>query len=97
LGRNRPAKSSQRIWCKLAGERAIQEVGGKYLILCTSWVYGPHGNNLLLTMLRLGRERELLNIVDDQIGAPTSSIELANVTRTIVDGVMAGAYSEVAA
>jgi dTDP-4-dehydrorhamnose reductase len=48
-------------------------------------------------MLRLGRERELLNIVDDQIGAPTSSIELANVTRTIVDGVMAGAYSEVAA
>lgn len=72
---------------KLAGEQAIQEVGGKYLIFRTSWVYGPHGNNFLLTMLRLGREREQLNIVDDQIGAPTSSIEIANATRKIVDGV----------
>jgi dTDP-4-dehydrorhamnose reductase len=43
-------------------------------------------------MLRLARERESLNIVDDQIGAPTSSIELADATRTIVDGVLAGRY-----
>jgi dTDP-4-dehydrorhamnose reductase len=77
---------------KLAGEDAIRQVGGKYLIFCTSWVYGPHGNNFLLTMLRLGRERERLNIVDDQIGAPTTSIELANATRTIVDGCLGGNF-----
>jgi len=75
---------------KLAGEQAIVRVGGRFLIFRTSWVYGPHGKNFLLTMLRLGREREQLTVVDDQIGAPTTSIELADVTRTIVDGVDAG-------
>jgi dTDP-4-dehydrorhamnose reductase len=75
---------------KLAGEKAIQEVGGKYLIFRTSWVYGPHGSNFLLTMLRLGGERELLSVVDDQIGAPTTSIVLADATRKIVEGVTAG-------
>jgi dTDP-4-dehydrorhamnose reductase len=74
---------------KLAGEKAIQQVGGKFLIFRTSWVYGPHGQNFLLTMLRLGRERENLQIVDDQFGAPTSSIELADATRAIVSGVLA--------
>ena len=68
---------------KLAGERAIAEVGGRYLIFRTSWVYGPRGKNFLCTMLRLGRERESLKIVDDQVGAPTTSIELARATRRI--------------
>ena len=77
---------------KLAGEQAIARVGGKYLIFRTSWVYGPHGKNFLLTMLRLGSERDQLNIVDDQVGAPTTSIELARATRTIVDGVVAGQF-----
>ena len=77
---------------KLAGEEAIQRVGGKYLIFRTSWVYGPHGNNFLLTMLRLGRDRASLNIVDDQIGAPTTSISLANATRTIVGGALSDTY-----
>jgi dTDP-4-dehydrorhamnose reductase len=77
---------------KLAGEEAMQKVGGKYLIFRTSWVFGPHGQNYLFTMLRLGRERESLNIVDDQIGAPTSSIELANATRSIVVGVLGGQF-----
>lgn len=77
---------------KLAGEEAIQKVGGKYLIFRTSWVFGPHGQNYLLTMLRLGRERDSLNIVDDQIGAPTTSIELADATRSIVDGVLGGQF-----
>lgn len=72
---------------KLAGEQAIQQVGGPYLIFRTSWVYGPHGNNFLLTMLRLGRERDSLSVVDDQIGAPTTSIVLADATRAIVEGI----------
>lgn len=70
---------------KLAGEQAVQQVGGKYLIMRTSWVYGPHGNNFLFTMLRLGKERDNLSIVDDQVGAPTTSIELADATRSMVD------------
>jgi dTDP-4-dehydrorhamnose reductase len=75
---------------KLAGERAVQNVGGRYLIFRTSWVYGPHGSNFLFTMLRLGRERDRISVVDDQLGSPTTSIELADATRTIVSGVMAG-------
>jgi dTDP-4-dehydrorhamnose reductase len=74
---------------KLAGERAVEALGGKFLIFRTSWVYGHHGNNFLLTMLRLGRERERLSIVDDQIGGPTTSIELADATRKIVEGILA--------
>jgi dTDP-4-dehydrorhamnose reductase len=77
---------------KLAGEQAIAAAGGRYLIFRTSWVYGPHGKNFLLTMLRLGHERDRLNVVDDQIGAPTTSIELADATRTIVDGVIASRF-----
>lgn len=72
---------------KLAGEKAVQQVGGPSLIFRTSWVYGPHGKNFLLTMLRLASERESLSVVDDQIGAPTSSIALADATRTIVEGI----------
>jgi dTDP-4-dehydrorhamnose reductase len=77
---------------KLAGEQAIQSAGGRYLIFRTSWVYGPHGNNFLLTMLRLARESDRLSIVDDQFGSPTTSIELAQATRTIVEGVLAGQF-----
>ncbi len=73
---------------KLGGERAIQQVGGRYLIFRTSWVYGPHGKNFLLTMLRLAGERDRLSIVDDQIGSPTTSIELARATHTVVAGVL---------
>lgn len=73
---------------KLAGEQAIQQVGGRFLIFRTSWVYGPHGKNFLFTMLRLGRERERLSIIDDQIGAPTTSSELAEATRDIVMSVL---------
>jgi dTDP-4-dehydrorhamnose reductase len=77
---------------KLAGEQAIQQVGGNYLIFRTSWVYGPHGKNFLFTMLRLARERSTLSIVDDQFGAPTTSIELARATRDVLAGLLAGRF-----
>jgi dTDP-4-dehydrorhamnose reductase len=80
---------------KLAGEQAIQNSRARHLIFRTSWVYGPHGNNFLLTMLRLARERDRLSIVDDQIGAPTTSIALARATREIVTGVWAGRFGPV--
>ncbi len=75
---------------KLAGEQAIADAGGRYLIFRTSWVYGPKGKNFLLTMLRLGRERDRLRVVDDQFGAPTSSMEIADATRGTVEKALSG-------
>ena len=79
---------------KLAGEQAVENIGGKYLIFRTSWVYGPHGNNFLLTMLRVARDRDRLSIVDDQVGAPTTSIALARATHAIVTGILAGRFAD---
>jgi dTDP-4-dehydrorhamnose reductase len=69
---------------KLAGERAIQAVGGAYLIFRASWVYGARGKNFLLTILRLAKKREELRIVDDQRGAPTWSRLIGEATASIV-------------
>lgn len=65
---------------KLEGERAIVASGCQHLILRTSWVYGARGSNFAKTMLRLAAEREQLNVIDDQIGAPTGADLLADVT-----------------
>ncbi len=65
---------------KLAGEQAIVRAGGRYLILRTSWVYDAHGKNFFNTMLRLFGERESLNVVSDQVGAPTYAPHLAKAT-----------------
>ncbi len=74
---------------KLAGDQAIAAVGGDYLILRTSWVYGARGGNFLLTMLRLAKERPELRIVDDQTGSPTTSECIAQATAQILAQVMA--------
>jgi dTDP-4-dehydrorhamnose reductase len=68
---------------KLAGEQAIQAVGGYYFILRTAWVYGLRGKNFLLTIQRLAQEREELTIVNDQIGAPTWSRLIAEATTCL--------------
>ena len=69
---------------KLAGEQGITDVGGTHLILRTSWVYGLHGKNFLLTMLKLAETRDELAIVDDQIGAPTWAVTIADATAAII-------------
>ena len=69
---------------KLAGEMAIQSVELPHLILRTSWVYGPHGKNFLKTMLRLAAERDQLNVVADQWGAPTSSNAIATAVNQLL-------------
>jgi dTDP-4-dehydrorhamnose reductase len=76
---------------KLAGDEAIQALGGDYLILRTSWVYGPRGRNFLHTMLRLAKERPELRIVDDQRGAPTTSECIAQATANILAQVISPA------
>lgn len=66
---------------KLEGDLAIAKaLPNDHLIFRVSWVYGARGGNFLLTMLRLAREREVLSIIDDQIGAPTSSRMIAEAT-----------------
>ena len=69
---------------KLAGEQAIANVGGTHLILRTSWVYGLHGKNFLRTMLTLAETRDQLAIVNDQIGAPTWALTIAEATASII-------------
>ncbi len=69
---------------KLLGEEVVRITARKHLILRTSWVFGAHGNNFLKTILRLAHEREQLNIVADQIGAPTSAALIADVTAQII-------------
>ncbi len=69
---------------KLGGERAIAATGCRHLIIRTSWVYGLHGANFMKTMLRLGKERDELRVVGDQIGAPTWTRHLADATALII-------------
>lgn len=65
---------------KRAGEEAIVKAGGRFFIFRTSWVYDATGKNFFNTMLRLGREREELAVVEDQRGAPTYAPHLARAT-----------------
>ncbi|WP_428415513.1 dTDP-4-dehydrorhamnose reductase [Methylibium sp.] len=82
---------------KLEGEQAIRASGCRHLILRTSWVHAARGSNFAKTVLRLAAEREHLEIVDDQIGAPTGADLLADVTAHVLRSVrqqpsLAGTY-----
>lgn len=70
---------------KLDGEKALVGAGIPYLILRTSWVYGAEGKNFLLTILRLAMERREVHVVNDQIGAPTWSRDIAKATASIAE------------
>jgi len=69
---------------KLAGEEAIRNVDGNYLIFRTSWVYGERGHNFYLTIRKLAKEKEEISVVDDQIGAPTWCRSIAENTVFIL-------------
>jgi dTDP-4-dehydrorhamnose reductase len=73
---------------KLEGEQAIMASGCRHLIFRTSWVYAARGANFAKTMLRLAQEREHLNVIDDQIGAPTGADLLADVTAHALRSAM---------
>ena len=70
---------------KLDGDQAIINSGCQYLIFRTSWVYSARGHNFMKTMIKLAQDKEVLKIVNDQIGAPTSARLIAEVTRLAVE------------
>lgn len=70
---------------KLEGEAAIAEILPEHYIIRTSWLYSEFGNNFVKTMLRLGREREQLGVIVDQVGSPTYAIDLADTILDIVE------------
>jgi dTDP-4-dehydrorhamnose reductase len=70
---------------KLEGEQVIPTHTERYFILRTSWLYSEYANNFVKTMLKLGREREELRIIWDQVGTPTYAIDLAGCILTIIE------------
>lgn len=69
-------------WSKLEGEKAVSDVLSKYFIVRIAWVFGKNGNNFIKTMLNVGKKYETLRVVNDQIGTPTYTFDLA---RLLVD------------
>ena len=74
---------------KLAAELIVRNTAQQHAILRTSWVYSPYGNNFVKTMIRLGHERKLLRVVSDQLGCPTSAMDLADAAINISHAMLA--------
>lgn len=78
---------------KQAGEIAVLNANPKSVILRTAWVFGEHGHNFVKTMLRLGKERETLGVVADQIGAPTYAGDIAAALIEIANQILTGKHN----
>lgn len=76
---------------KLEGEHFVQQSGAKYYILRTAWLYGD-GNNFVRTMLKLSETHNTINVVEDQIGSPTSTVDLANAISELLGTGEYGLY-----
>jgi len=78
---------------KLEGEQAVSELCPNAMIIRTAWLYSEFGNNFVKTMIRLGREREQLGVIFDQVGTPTYAHDLATAIMTAIDkGIKPGVY-----
>jgi dTDP-4-dehydrorhamnose reductase len=77
---------------KLAGELLVREEHPEAYVVRTAWVFAPRGHNFVRTMLRLGRERDVLRVVDDQRGCPTYTGHLAAATRALLEACPPGTY-----
>ncbi|MCI9868822.1 dTDP-4-dehydrorhamnose reductase [Rhizobium skierniewicense] len=74
---------------KLGGEKAVAAATDNYAILRTAWVYSPFGKNFLKTMLRVAEGRDVVNVVDDQFGNPTSALDIADAVLAVSRGLIA--------
>lgn len=89
----KPCPNSVYGFTKLAGEQAVMQFCSRAMVIRTAWLYSVYGNNFVKTMIRLGREREALGVVFDQIGTPTYANDLAHaVFAAINQGVVPGVY-----
>ena len=77
---------------KLAGEQFVRDLHSKFFIVRTSWVFGKHGNNFVKTMLKLAQERDELKVVDDQVGSPTYTVDLARCILDLIQTEKYGIY-----
>ena len=78
---------------KLAAELGVSKMCGKAVIIRTAWLYSSFGKNFVKTMIRLGREKEQLGVVADQVGTPTYARDLARAVMTIINkGIQPGVY-----
>lgn len=79
---------------KLAGEQLLMEVCPAAVIVRTSWLYSSFGNNFVKTMIKLGRERDSLNVIFDQVGTPTYAADLADALLQVIsaDKLISGVY-----
>lgn len=73
---------------KLVGEQAVSAATENHAILRTAWVYSPFGKNFVKTMLRLAETRDSLNVVADQVGNPTSALDIADAVLTVADNLL---------
>lgn len=88
-----PAPVSAYGRTKLAGERVLQDVCPAAVIIRTSWLYSEFGNNFVKTMIRLGKEREKLSVVFDQVGTPTYAGDLAKAMLAVVDSDQSNGFT----
>jgi len=79
-------------WSKLRGEECLQQIGSRYFLLRTSWLYGRGGANFVDSILRLASSQKVIKVVTDQRGSPTWAVNLANFINRIISSHKYGLY-----
>ena len=77
---------------KLAGEKFVESLNPRHLIVRSSWVYGPRGQNFLTYILKMAEDTQILSVPNDQISSPTSAAELAKFILSLIDSQEYGVY-----